>query len=112
MELIIGKIYGEITRHKGEDIVRCYYGLEWGVVLTMKKNRTVFKIIGLISQLGLSVVVPIFLCTFIGMFLERRFSISITVILIVLGLLAGMRNAYYLLKQAVDIMKEDKDEED
>lgn len=77
----------------------------------MKKNKTVFKIIGLISQLGISIVVPIFLCTFLGVFLQERFSISITVWLIVLGVLAGGRNAYYILKQAIETMKEDEYEE-
>ena len=72
-------------------------------------NRVVFKIIGLISQLGISIIVPVFLCTFLGVFLEERYSISITVLLIILGILAGGRNAYYILKQALDIMKEDDD---
>lgn len=77
----------------------------------MKYRKSVFKILGLISQLGISIVVPVFLCTFLGVFLENRFSISITVPLIVLGVLAGGRNAYYILKQALEIMKEDKYEE-
>ena len=78
----------------------------------MKRKKSLFKIIGLVSQLGVSIVVPVFLCTFLGMFLDKKFSISITVWLIVLGVLAGARNAYYLLKQAVDAMKEDVDEEE
>lgn len=87
--------------------MRLWFRMGWD----MKYNKTVFKIIGLISQLSVSIVVPIFMCTFLGVFLEEKFSISITVLLIILGVLAGGRNAYILLKQAVETMKEDKYED-
>ena len=77
----------------------------------MKYNKNVFQILALISQLGISIVVPIFICTFGGAYLEERFSIPITVPLIVLGVLAGGRNAYYLLRQALRTMKDNEDEE-
>ena len=67
----------------------------------MKLDKSVFQTLTLISQLGLSVIVPILVCTFLGIFLERKFSISITVPLIILGVLAGARNAYVLAKQAI-----------
>lgn len=67
----------------------------------MKLDKSVFSTLMLISQLGLSIIVPVLICTFLGTFLERKFSISIIVPLIILGVLAGARNAYVLMKQAI-----------
>lgn len=77
----------------------------------MKYKKSVYNTFALISQLGISIIVPIFLCTFAGAFLEERFSISITVPLIILGVLAGARNAVVLAKQAIKGLKDEEDEE-
>lgn len=77
----------------------------------MKYKRNVYNTFALISQLGISIIVPIFICIFAGVFLEKRYSISITVPLIILGVFAGVRNAYYLLKQAIEEQKDSEDEE-
>ena len=77
----------------------------------MKYKKTVWKTFALISQLGISIVVPIILCTFIGSFLQERFSVSLIVPMIVLGVLAGARNAYVLAKQAIKELKDEEDEE-
>ena len=66
----------------------------------MKYNKSVFQTLSLISQLGLSIVTPILLCTVLGVYLDEKFTISSTVWLIILGVLAGVRNAYVLLRQA------------
>lgn len=78
----------------------------------MKFDKSVFQTIALISQLGFSIVVPIVLCTFVGTYLERKFSISITVLLIILGVLAGVRNAYVLMKQAIRKPEDDGHEKE
>lgn len=77
----------------------------------MKYKKSVYTTFTLISQLGISIIVPIFLCVFLGDFLEDKFSISVTVPLIVLGVLAGVRNAYVLASNAVKEMVNEKDEE-
>lgn len=77
----------------------------------MKFDKSVFSTLALISQLGFSVLVPILLCVFIGVFLKEKYEISIIVPLIIIGVLSGVRNAYYLLKQASEAMKGDEDEE-
>ena len=77
----------------------------------MNYKRSVYNTLALISQLGISIIVPILLCTFVGVFLENKFSISITVPLIILGVLAGVRNAYYLVKNANEDPEDKKDEE-
>lgn len=75
----------------------------------MKYKKSVYTTFTLISQLGISIIVPIFLCVFIGLFLEDKFSISITVPLIILGVLAGARNAYVLAKNAIKDIENEKD---
>ena len=77
----------------------------------MKYKKSVYNTFALISQLGISIIVPIFLCTFAGVFLEDKFAISITVPLIILGVLAGVRNAYYLVKRAYEDPEDNEDEE-
>ena len=55
------------------------------------------KGISLILQLGLSVLVPVFLCLALGIWLQNQFSAGwAPVALLLLGLLAGGRNAYVL----------------
>lgn len=66
----------------------------------MKHNKIIFETLALISQLGISIIVPVIMCTFAGVFIEKRFSVSVTVPLIILGVLSGVRNAYYILKEA------------
>lgn len=51
-------------------------------------------------------LVPIFLCTFLGVYLEDKFSIHIFVPLLILGMLAGGRNTYILAKNAIRDDKE------
>ena len=56
----------------------------------------------LISHLGLTVMVPIFMCVIAGIFIDKRFGTSTLVWLLFLGIAAGMRNAYILLKGVLD----------
>ncbi len=69
----------------------------------MKKsdNRKVVQTLVLISQIGLSMLVPILLCVWFGQFLNNRCSIDLTVLLLLLGILAGCRNSWKLLMDAV-----------
>ena len=56
----------------------------------------------LISHLGLTVMVPIFMCVIAGIFIDKKFGTSTLVWLLFLGIAAGMRNAYILLKGVLD----------
>jgi len=51
-------------------------------------------------------LVPIFLCTFLGVYLDNNFSVNLFIPLLILGILAGGRNTYILAKNAI---KEDKE---
>ena len=55
----------------------------------------------LITQLGISMLVPVFLLLALGIYLENKFDIYATLPCIILGVLAGCRNTYYLAKKAV-----------
>lgn len=79
----------------------------------MKYKRSVYRTFALITQLGLSMITPIFLCVFLAVFLEKKFSISLFIPLVIMGVLAGGRNTYYLAKHAnedPEEKEEDKDE--
>ena len=72
----------------------------------MKYNRSVYKSLVMISQLGISMLAPVILCTAAGMFLEDHFHIPVTVPLIFLGILAGARNTYVLAQHVARSQKD------
>lgn len=77
----------------------------------MKQKKNIYTTFALISQLGISMIVPIFLCTYIGIKLDEKFGWSTTIPLIILGVLAGARNVYVLAVQASNAIAAQKDEE-
>lgn len=49
----------------------------------------------MITQFGINMLVPIFLCSFVGMFLDRKLGTSVwTVTLFFVGALAGFTNVF------------------
>lgn len=75
----------------------------------MKKKKKVFRSLTLISQFGINMLVPIFICSFAGMFLDRRLGTSFfMIILFFVGAIAGFRNIFILARR----IYEDKDEKD
>ena len=69
-------------------------------------NKDVQKTLVLVTQFGISMIVPIVLCMFLGMFVADKLSAPIiTVPFFVLGALAGFRNVYILAKS---VYKDDK----
>lgn len=77
----------------------------------MKINKSVYTTLALISQLGISMIVPVFLCTFIGVKLDEKYGWATTIPLIIVGVLAGVRNVYVLIKQASSAIEAEKDDE-
>ena len=63
----------------------------------MKYKKEVFQSFSLILQFGINMIVPILLCTFAGIFLDRLLSTSfIVIIMFFLGAMAGFRNIFVL----------------
>lgn len=74
----------------------------------MKQKSSVFRSLVLVTQFGISMLVPILLCTMIGVYLGRRFSMPIlTVPLFLVGALAGFRSVWIMAKRTF----EDKDKD-
>lgn len=66
----------------------------------MKYNRNVYQALMMITQFGINMLVPIFICTFLGMFLDRKLETSVfTVILFFVGALAGFTNVFRFAKK-------------
>ncbi len=66
----------------------------------MNYKRSVMRTFSLISQLGISMIVPILLCAFLGSWLEEKYNIPVFIPLVIMGVLAGFRNAYMLAAHA------------
>lgn len=61
----------------------------------MKYNRNVYQALTMITQYGINMLVPVFLCSFAGMFLDRKLDTSFwTIVLFFVGTLAGFTNIF------------------
>ena len=66
----------------------------------LKQKKTVYQALVTISQFGINMLVPIFLCFFVGLFLDRKMGTSCFMILFFfMGALAGFRNIYLLARR-------------
>lgn len=70
--------------------------------ILMKYRKEVFRSLALITQLGINVMVPVFLCIFVGHLIDKKFGTSTIIIFLVVGILAGGRNAYMLAKGVIE----------
>ena len=65
----------------------------------MKKKNEIVRSLAMVTQLGVSMLAPVVLCAFVGSWLDERYGWSVTAVLLILGILAGARNTWILLKQ-------------
>ena len=80
--------------------------------LDKKEKRTITYMISLITQVGISMIVPIFLCMFIGIKVNKYIDAPIIVLVSVLfGCVVSFRNVYVLVRSiyAKDMEKENKE---
>ncbi len=74
-----------------------------------KKKRNVLRGFTMVSQIGISMLVPIFLCAGIGWWLDGQFHVQIWfLILLFVGIGAAFRNVYVITRSfyASDMKKE------
>ena len=74
------------------------------------RNNKVIRALLLISQLGISMMVPIFLCVFVGNFIDKKAQTGFFMpVFLLLGIVAAFRNVYLLLRPfyAKDKARED-----
>ena len=65
-----------------------------------KYKKSVYQSLAVITQFGINMLVPIFLCSFAGMFLDRKLGTAFWfVLLFFVGALAGFRNIFILAKK-------------
>ena len=71
----------------------------------MSGKGSPYRNIVLISQIGINMLVPVFICVAVGVWLDNRFHTWFTLPLLILGIAAGARNAYAL---AMDTIRMDE----
>lgn len=64
--------------------------------------------LSLLSQVGISMLVPIFLMVGLGSWVDQHFSTQLFPLFILLGIGAGFRNTYFLIMKAAGRKKEEK----
>lgn len=75
----------------------------------MKYKKSVYQSLVLITQFSIHMLVPIFLCTFLGIWLDKKLGTGfLVIVLFFMGALAGFRNIYIMSKQIYDTKDEDK----
>ncbi len=79
----------------------------------MKYNRSVYQALTLITQFSINMLVPIFLCSFLGIYLDKKFNTGfLVIILFFVGALAGFTNVYKLARKIYDNREVDDEDED
>lgn len=69
----------------------------------MKYQNSVYRSLAQILQFSINMLVPIIMCTFIGIYLDRWLGTSfIVIIMFFLGAAAGARNIYRFAKAIYD----------
>ncbi len=72
-------------------------------------ERSVFQSLSLITQFGIYMIVPIFLCTFLGIWIDKKAGTSYwVIILFFIGALAGFNNIYKIAKRINGTERNDK----
>ena len=62
-------------------------------------NPKVIKQIVLISQIGISMIVPVLMMMWVGLWVEEQFDLSFVLFFILSGVAAGFRNCYQLIRK-------------
>lgn len=66
----------------------------------MKYNRNVYQALSMIGQFGINMLVPVFICSFLGIFLDKKLGTNfLVIILFFVGAVAGGYNVYRFSRQ-------------
>ncbi len=70
----------------------------------MKYNKNVYHALMMVSQFGINMLVPIFLCTIIGIYIDEKCGTGIwVVVLFFVGAAAGFRNVMKFAKKIYEV---------
>ncbi len=66
----------------------------------MKYRSSVFQSLAMVTQFGINMLVPIVICSFIGIFIDKKCGTSFfVIILFFVGAAAGFRNVFHFAKK-------------
>ena len=75
-------------------------------------KSSVYKTLSLITQIGISIMVPIFLMLIIAIIIKNNYNINLILWFIIIGVVVGIRNTIVLIKNFInDNSISDKKEE-
>lgn len=74
---------------------------------TMRYKKSVFRSLAMVTQLGISVMTPIFLCIFAGYYIDTHFGTKLTVLFLILGTMAGGLSGWKLVKTTMEAEQRD-----
>lgn len=73
-------------------------------------SRKTVQMLTLITQFGINMLVPIFLCFFLGLFLDRKLGTNfLMIVFFFIGAIAGFRNIYLFSKKNLKSESSGKD---
>ncbi|MBE5943475.1 MAG: AtpZ/AtpI family protein [Lachnospiraceae bacterium] len=64
-------------------------------------NNQVLRMLYLITQIGFTMLTTIFLCVGAGYLIDKHFGTKLMVWFIILGVVAGFRSVYILIKKYI-----------
>lgn len=66
----------------------------------MKYRKNVYQSFTMVLQFGINMIVPILMCTMLGVYIGKKFDMLFIVVpLFIVGALAGFRNVYAMAKK-------------
>ena len=78
----------------------------------MKYRKNVYQSFTMVMQFGLNMIVPILMCTMLGVYIGEKYDILFIVApLFFIGALAGVRNMYKMAKKIFE-QESDRDTKD
>ncbi len=76
-----------------------------------KERQSTLRMLTLITQFGINMLVPIFLCFFAGYYLDKKLGTSyLMIIFFFIGALAGFRNIYIFARRMTKDDEEDTED--
>lgn len=77
----------------------------------MREHNQIFKMIALISQVGITMLSSVFICGLIGYLIDNHAGTHLFLPLLILGVAGGYRGVYSLIRQFIT-KKENQDDEE
>lgn len=77
----------------------------------MRYKKQVFRSLVMVTQLGISVMTPVFLCIFAGRWADTHLKTNILLPLVIIGVLAGCRCGWQMIKMTLEAGERDERQE-